>query len=230
MKLFEIESHTLISKNSNLFNEVYEEWKDIVYWNKDEHKQPYSIIGKLGNYEIQSNRKQKQYIFALYDKVSNDYALMVSLYLYKKTEKVFNVDRLGVKYKYQGLGLPVKLYTWLIKNQLFILMNGHAQSLGGRKIWEQLAKQPQIFMFGYDFKTKESFQIDQNDIFGEHMYTDDVEDEIVYLQKELKTLYNIQKLTDEQRERMTLLHKQIYKLNADKDRIRKFSIVAMKSK
>lgn len=204
MRLNEIES-IYLDKNDELFNEIYGKYTH--FGDPD-----YEIVGNIGLYEIHYVDNSYGEIYALFDEKSKKYVLMLLLYKFGKEGR--QIEKIGVRNKYRGLNLPLKLYSWLVQHGT-ILVSGYAQTKGGRSIWEKLARIPGIFMFGYDVKTKEAFQIDQNDIFNEDVYSEDIENEIKYLEQEYNELTLGPKLSDEEEHRLSKVQKKLYLLYAE---------------
>jgi peptidoglycan hydrolase CwlO-like protein len=86
---------------------------------------------------------------------------------------------------------------------------------------------PHIFIFGYNTKTKRSFQIDQRNLFNEDIYTDDIQDEIAQLYAEIDEIY---KEDPSNTKEMSRLQKKINVLASQKYEIENIRLVAMRSK
>ena len=181
MLLKEIESLNYIGKNRECFLAVKDDWKRT-------RTEDYSVIGQIGKFKIHTNNNSNYIFYGLFDSNKKRYALFVSLFHFQGLKNVLGISQIGVDTPYQGMGLPVKFYTWLIQQKRIILVSGDAQSLGGRSIWERLAKVSGIFVFGYDFRKKQPFQIDVDDFYNEDIYSSDVEEENEQVQKEVEEL------------------------------------------
>jgi hypothetical protein len=239
MKLCEIENLKSIKKSNTGFNELYWSWKDL-----QRRGNIFDVVGKLNNFEIQYNT---EYIssfyygdkyYSLYDKKQNQYAMIVHLSKFKNKESVLEVDMVGVENKYKGLNLSVKLYAWLIKNKSITLVSGRQQSPGGRSIWERLAKVPGIFMFGFNILSEKSFQIEQNDLFNEDIYDDELQKEADYLYREYnateKEMHKIENSDEKEYKRLRLkcsaIDEQLDKINDDVRLMDSIVLVATKNK
>lgn len=58
------------------------------------------------------------------------------------------VDLTKVDSKFQGFGIAVKAYAFIIKKMGITLKAGSMQSPGGRSIWAQLAKENSVMVYG----------------------------------------------------------------------------------
>lgn len=185
MRLNEIDSINFIRKDSEVFITLYNQWKE-----KMRSGCEVDSVGKIGpyriltlNYKVWSNDDCKMY--CIYDiKKEEEPAGFVELYSFGNSNRVFEVNYVGISKKYQGQGLSVALYTFLIQKLNLILMSGSCQSMGGRDIWTKLGKVNGIFMFAYDKAHKKSYQIEQDDLFNTDVYTADILDEIDELEQE----------------------------------------------
>jgi hypothetical protein len=174
MTLNEIINIDRVSKSSDLYLKLVHNWIE-----GEKIDRPIKILGKLSGYEIQYMEipQYKGYYYGLFDKNKNQFAFFLELSKFGRTTKCLQVEMAGIKDEYSGMNLPIKLYSWLILQQGIVMVSGFEQSIGGRSIWERLAKVSGVFIFGYDTKTKTSFQLDQNDIYNEDIYSRDVTDE-----------------------------------------------------
>ena len=120
----------------------------------------------------------------MFDNIRNRYAMFVCLNIFGKSSRCLQVAYLGADTYYQGMGLPIILYEFLVTKLNLVLISGSPQTPGGKSVWEKLATRPNIFMFGYDGSRKKSFQIDQHDLFNEDIYDDILADEIEELRLE----------------------------------------------
>jgi len=78
------------------------------------------------------------------------------LLLYRFGTFGYTVEEVKVRGSYQGQGLGMKLYKYLIKEVGITLISGHVQSPGGAKLWTALYKSPGINVYGYDPRSKDS--------------------------------------------------------------------------
>lgn len=60
----------------------------------------------------------------------------------------WSVDLTKVDSKFQGFGIAVKAYAFIIKKMGIVLQAGSMQSPGGRSIWAQLAKENSVMVYG----------------------------------------------------------------------------------
>src|ERR1035441_6360862 len=186
MKLDEIINFDSFTKGLSAFKACSETWELAL----NEGSIP-KVIGTLNGFDIHFMKceKMKAYLYGLFDPKTNNAIMIADLSPFGKSGKVFQINLIGIDDSYRGLNFPVKLYSWIIKERNFALMTGYQQTIGGRSIWEKLGKIPHIFIFGYNTKTKESFQIDQRNLFNEDLYTDDIQDEIAQLYAEIDEIY-----------------------------------------
>ena len=211
MRLDEIEIDTYIRKDNSMFSGILSDIKSAMKWTDGDGK--LISVGKIGKFIIQQLDTEDGRYYTLYDSTKKTNAAAASTSYWGRSKKVLHVDLLGVATKYQGLNLPILLYSWIIKTQNMALMSGDVQSPGGRAVWEKLAHVPGIFMFGYDHDSRKAYQIDQNDLFNEEIYDAEVEDDIRILQQELDYLegkhFYDEKYDRKTRERIRKLKNQI---------------------
>ncbi len=233
MLLKEIESINYIKKSRMTFNNLYSYWKIGVKHNS------FTTVGKIGSFSIHfmsyKDWEDIRMFYGLFDTIKKKYAMFVEVGKFTEKSEALVVHLTGVEPLYQGLGLPVKLYAWLILKRNRILVSGWEQTPGGRSIWERLATVPNIFMFGYDSARNKSFQIDQKDLFDEDIYTDALEQEL----KELENEYNLvdhemSRMDDNTQEyrkmnkKLDDLENKIDKLNTAKSKAEDLVLVAIK--
>ena len=136
---------------------------------------PIKVIGKIGSYEIQRTSNGHSEIFRLWDTINKTVAAYSQLI--SRIGKVKELHDSAVASKYRGLGLMVKLYSFLILKKNYILWNDSYQTAEGRKLWERLAKAPTILVFAYNTMTHKATSLDPNDLFGEELlYGDSTSD------------------------------------------------------
>jgi hypothetical protein len=241
MLLSEIESYNGISHKNSLFYDILKRWKIAI---GREEKQ-YTVIGHIGKFEVRGIKGMVNGLMCwdlmVVDPNVKSYVAGVDLTGFGRKARSWQVDRVGVANKYQGMNLSVKIYEWLIKEQNLILLTGMSQTAGGRSIWERLASIPGIFIFGYDINKKESFQVDQKDLFNEDVYSDELTKERDELQNEYTRIenqldnlnpdttreYEIQKLE----KTLSILNKQIITLDIAIEKAEVYlRLVAMKTK
>ena len=165
----------------------------------------------MGQYKILciagGSWRTKNDLYALYDITTNKYALFAELYRFRNSLSCLAIYQIGVNARYKGFNLPVKFYSWLIKNKNITLMSGESQSIGGRSIWERLAKVSGIFIFGYNVWSKKTFQIDQNDLFNEEVYDAELRKDLEDLEEEFNFNYEELANCDNPKERIDLKKK-----------------------
>jgi len=190
MLLTEIGHAGHVRKNGGMFAEIMHDY--ISFSNR--HNKKYNVEGKIGRFEIRSLRVKpfsSTYLYyTLFDTKRNCYAAAVTLDQFGRNARSWQVASLGVETEYQGMNLSVMMYSWMITKNNLILITGMEQSAGGKLVWERLAQVPGIFIFGYDVEDKKSFQVDQNDLFNEDVYADELINERDYLEKEYNRIEN----------------------------------------
>ena len=92
-------------------------------------------------------------------------------------KNVFVVSIVAANKEYRGINLPTQMYSYLIQEEGLILVSDEIQTLGGRSVWEKLAKIKGIGIYGYNTNTKKVFSVDMDDIFNEDIYDDGLNDE-----------------------------------------------------
>jgi hypothetical protein len=236
MLINEIYSEKYVDKSNDMFSDILCSFDDALYGNKNS----YLVEGNIGNFEIRSTTfRANWYYYMLFDKNKNKYAFGVELTKFGRNPRCLQIDKIGGQDGYRGMDLSVKLYSWLILQKQIILISGFSQSAGGRSIWERLAKTSNIFMFGYDITSKESFQIDTDDLFNEDIYAEDINDDINYLKLSIDELNNQQMKLDQNYNKIKIksidteikrLSNQIYKLKKQEDHSANFlRLVAIKN-
>ena len=105
-------------------------------------------------------------------------------------KNVFVVSIVAANKEYRGINLPTQMYSYLIQEEGLILVSDEIQTLGGRSVWEKLAKIKGIGIYGYNTNTKKVFSVDMDDIFNEDIYDDGLNDEIETLESEVESKIN----------------------------------------
>ena len=115
------------------------------------------LIGKRWGYDIHRDMISKNYMeIAVYDRkkfrtgtISWDtveHRIVVWLGL-SKVNGAWHVDMVEVDSRYKGKKLANKLYRFLMKTLGITMMAGSSQSVGGRYIWNALAKDREITVY-----------------------------------------------------------------------------------
>lgn len=94
-------------------------------------------------YETSSHKE-----FFLVDKENNRVAVYMRLVRFGGF--AYSVSRIKARRTYQGRGLGIKLYKFIIKNLGITLISDKIQSLGGARMWSELYKTPGITVYGYN--------------------------------------------------------------------------------
>ena len=71
-----------------------------------------------------------------------------------KLKNSYSVDMMRISNQYQGFKFGPQLYRFMVKNLKFVLASGTEQSAGGRYLWNELAKTPNIAVYAIDSKGK----------------------------------------------------------------------------
>jgi len=79
----------------------------------------------------------------------------VYLLLYKFGNFAYSVEEIKARKTYQGRGLGIKLYRFLIKQLDITLISGKQQSPGGARLWSELYKTPGITVYGFNPSAKD---------------------------------------------------------------------------
>ena len=72
----------------------------------------------------------------------------------------YHVDLMRVSSRYQGHGIAPLLYRFLLRKLGIILQAGTSQSVGGRKLWAQLAKMKGVTVFATTKRSKTALVLD----------------------------------------------------------------------
>lgn len=87
-------------------------------------------------------------VFLLDQQKQNRVALYILLHTYSSAG--YQVASTKVRPMYQGQGLALKVYRYLVVDLDLMLVSGALQSPGGAKLWLQLYKASGITVYGYD--------------------------------------------------------------------------------
>jgi len=79
----------------------------------------------------------------------------IYLLLHKFGNFAYSVGEIKARKTYQGRGLGIKLYRFLIKQLDITLISGKSQSLGGARLWSELYKTPGITVYGFNPSAKD---------------------------------------------------------------------------
>ncbi|VVC05070.1 Uncharacterised protein [uncultured archaeon] len=100
---------------------------------------------------------------------------------------VYWIEIVRTRKEFRGQGLALKLYEFLLKKHGFTLVSGGQQTAQGKHLWERLRKIPGIFIYGWNRKKKELFQLsDPFDFSEDYIHDSDFDEEIKYLKDELE--------------------------------------------
>jgi len=112
------------------------------------------LIGKRWGYDIHCNMVSKNNMeVAVYDRkkfknVDDTVEYRIASWLgLSKRNGVWHVDMVEVDSRYKGKKLANKLYRFLMKTLGITMMAGSSQSVGGRYIWNALAKDREITVY-----------------------------------------------------------------------------------
>lgn len=107
--------------------------------------------GKFLEIEVCLNRKHSNSRDPLGTK-KKSYDRVMTLDLVQSRSRVFKkpfeVSMVIIDGRYQGFGLAAKVYRYLIKKTGLTLQAGRCQSIGGRSIWNELAKYKDVQVVG----------------------------------------------------------------------------------
>jgi hypothetical protein len=92
--------------------------------------------------------------------------VLATVHLYRWGDTGWRVESTGVRPTMQGTGIGLKIYVGLIQDIGLTLVSGKKQSVGGEKLWQSLAKQRGIEVYGYDPNAKRNkfFSVDLDDL------------------------------------------------------------------
>ena len=192
MILNEIENIPSVTKNNRMYNSVAIGWKEL------SSEVPLGYIEARGHKFgiFRRGRHGVMYIYALVDITEQEknpnkkmhYAMLAS-FVIKTLDNLGDVQQahdLGVTAAYRGWGLPVKLYSWLVKKGI-ILVSSDIQSPGGRIVWERLIASPGIHTYIYDPMTNE-LEDCEKDPTNEDIWETEYEEEKTELQHHRRIL------------------------------------------
>jgi 2'-5' RNA ligase/GNAT superfamily N-acetyltransferase len=208
-----------IEKAKTAISQFYTQYNDLYKillrsWDYVTKSQFYSVpvvsLGKMGGYEVRKAEDETHTYFVLYDGVNDKIAGITD---FSQVDKYFTVDAIAFLPEYKGQGLAAKWYAWLIKNKHCpILVSGERQSVGGRAIWEQLAKMEDIFVYAWNQQTNEMFTVDPDDLSAEEpIWANDTDEDYDLLRKEL-----VEGVTPERHEEIL---SELEGLNTDKEHV-----------
>ena len=111
------------------------------------------LIGRRWGYDIHCKKSAREMTVNVYDRkkfkiVADELHHRSVAYLgLSKKSGAWHVDLVEVDSRYKGKKLANKLYRFVLKNLDITLMAGSSQSVGGRYIWNTLAKDRNITVY-----------------------------------------------------------------------------------
>jgi len=111
------------------------------------------LIGRRWGYDIHCEKTARAITINVYDRkkvkaVAGEIHYRAVAYLgLSKKSGAWHVDLVEVDSRYKGKKLANKLYRFVLKNLDITLMAGSSQSVGGRYIWNTLAKDKGITVY-----------------------------------------------------------------------------------
>ena len=111
------------------------------------------LIGRRWGYDIHCEKTARAITINVYDRkkfkvVAGEIHYRAVAYLgLSKKSGAWHVDLVEVDSRYKGKKLANKLYRFVLKNLEITLMAGTTQSVGGRYIWNTLAKDKGITVY-----------------------------------------------------------------------------------
>ena len=111
------------------------------------------LIGRRWGYDIHCEKTARAITINVYDRkkfkvVAGEIHYRAVAYLgLSKKSGAWHVDLVEVDSRYKGKKLANKLYRFVLKNLDITLMAGSSQSVGGRYIWNTLAKDRNITVY-----------------------------------------------------------------------------------
>ena len=111
------------------------------------------LIGRRWGYDIHCTKSAREMTVNVYDRkkfkmIANMFHHRFVAYLnLSKQNGAWHVDMVKVDSRYKGKKLAHKLYRFLMKTLDITLMAGSSQSVGGRYIWNTLAKDRNITVY-----------------------------------------------------------------------------------
>ena len=152
------------------------------YEASDDNQKTY--FGRMNGLHVYKAESYEGVLIILHNKSRNIFVAGIKFYKYRSNPKILQVSMVGVEESYRGQNIPAKLYAWLITTQKMIIMSDTLQTAGGKAIWESLARDKRIYMMGYNTHTRECINIDQNDLFNEDIYQEELKAELKELMAE----------------------------------------------
>jgi hypothetical protein len=205
MRLNEIEMIDFISKSNSTFDLLKKEWEEAI-----KKFRPY-LLGTIGQFRIAVVDSRSKFVsvkrVVAYDLKANKYAAFLQLEKFSNNayaETIISADK-----AYRGINLPLDMYSFLIKEEGMIIVSDEIQTIGARSIWEKLAHEQGIDVYGYNTKTKKVFQVDTDDLFNEDVYDDELRNELETLENELAEVSNDPNRTKQLRSEINNLRNQI---------------------
>jgi hypothetical protein len=74
----------------------------------------------------------------------------------------FDIESITVAPAYQGKALGYQLYKKLVTDMDLALFSYGSHSVGARKLWVKLSKDPEVSVFGFDIVDKKVFKVSSN--------------------------------------------------------------------
>ena len=111
------------------------------------------LIGRRWGYDIHCEKTARTMTVNVYERkkfkiVADELHYRAVAYLgLSKKNGAWHVDLVEVDSRYKGKKLANKLYRFLLKNLDITLMAGSSQSVGGRYIWNTLAKDRHVTVY-----------------------------------------------------------------------------------
>ena len=123
------------------------------YGNLDDMK----LVGRAFGYDIYVEKEkctsQGAIVIWVYDrnvtkKIYGETRLrIVAAVELSKERNAWHVDMIRVDSRYKGQNLAVKLYRFLMRKMDITMKAGSSQSVGGRYVWNKLAKTPGVVIY-----------------------------------------------------------------------------------
>lgn len=172
--------------NSQPLSEIHEipissnvktEWlKDYNHWNTVIKTTNAKHMGKFMTYDLYWIRLPYKIEIVALDHVAEDTAVMMSIR--KLNSDFYQVDKVATANNYASKGLAVKLYKKII-NDGIKLMSDTEQSIGGKRIWLELAKSPDITIYGLDYNHSPpiytNVRVEKDQLIGDYnLYTQQI--------------------------------------------------------
>ena len=121
------------------------------------------LLGKKLGMDIYMRKSGKEIEVFAFDrrKVNRkgEMKLIGDIVLWKeKMDNCWSVSMVRIDSQYKGFGLAKKIYKFLLsKMENFVLVSGQHQSVGGRYIWNELAKDKSINIFARKSRTSKFY-------------------------------------------------------------------------